>query len=464
MGAIMPKGTQLRPPPQREARGLTPSSSCCRSSSPTPGCKTQIGLLNSAELWVHDTALIIAVACLGQVRRLDAGGARVRARLARGGGHRHPHEHARADGAGHPQHRPRAGRHHRRGVRDDGDHGAGHDRADHADAQLGLPRAAVRRRDAERRGGRRRDARSRVLIPVADPTSGGPLLQLAPTARRTPDAERRDLSPCTCAARSSARRTAPAWTSADAGAEDADAASRCWRTRRASRHRRRADLVRQPRRRRRHRRPSRRARHVDLVLMGFHRPVFGRTILGGTVHRVLTSAPSRRRRSSSTAASPAPKRILVPYLGGAHDRLALELADRIGASAAARGDRAARRRRRARHGEAATLGAKAEVDAGVRRARRSRRRCEFQRRRGRLAGRRGAARGGGVRPGGHRRGRGMGPGVAPVRLPPAADRARVPDVAADRPQARRARDAPTPRRRRRAASAEHADAARSAAR
>jgi Kef-type K+ transport system membrane component KefB/nucleotide-binding universal stress UspA family protein len=70
------------------------------------------------------------------------------------------------------------------------------------------------------------------------------------------------------------------------------------------------------------------ARSVDLVLMGFHKPVIGRTILGGTVHRVLTNCRShvaifvdRGLRS--------PRRVLVPYLGSAHDQLSLELACRM---------------------------------------------------------------------------------------------------------------------------------------
>src|SRR5687768_12864606 len=71
-----------------------------------------------------------------------------------------------------------------------------------------------------------------------------------------------------------------------------------------------------------------RARHANLLLMGFHRPVFGHAILGGTVHRVLTGAPADVaifvNRSSEL-----PKKVLVPYLGGVHDRLALELANRM---------------------------------------------------------------------------------------------------------------------------------------
>jgi nucleotide-binding universal stress UspA family protein len=70
------------------------------------------------------------------------------------------------------------------------------------------------------------------------------------------------------------------------------------------------------------------ARDVDLVLMGFHNPVFGKALLGGTVHKVLASCPAHVAvfvdRGFRSAA-----RILVPFLGGSHDRFALELANRI---------------------------------------------------------------------------------------------------------------------------------------
>src|SRR5258706_1155731 len=67
---------------------------------------------------------------------------------------------------------------------------------------------------------------------------------------------------------------------------------------------------------------------VNLVLMGYHNPIFGKAMLGGTVHRVLTSCPTdigvfvdRGLRNID--------RILIPYLGSPHDILALELAARI---------------------------------------------------------------------------------------------------------------------------------------
>ena len=74
-----------------------------------------------------------------------------------------------------------------------------------------------------------------------------------------------------------------------------------------------------------------RMHHADLVLMGFHKPVIGKTILGGTVHRVLTTCECDVAifvdRGFRTA-----RRILVPYLGSAHDRLALALAARMARS------------------------------------------------------------------------------------------------------------------------------------
>lgn len=76
------------------------------------------------------------------------------------------------------------------------------------------------------------------------------------------------------------------------------------------------------------------ARNVDLVLMGFHNPVFGRALLGGTVHKVLAGCPAHVAvfvdRGFRTAA-----RILVPFLGGSHDRFALDLATRIAQNAGA---------------------------------------------------------------------------------------------------------------------------------
>ncbi len=69
-------------------------------------------------------------------------------------------------------------------------------------------------------------------------------------------------------------------------------------------------------------------RQSSLVLMGFHKPIIGRTILGGTVHRVFSSAPCDVAvfvdRGFETV-----QRVLVPCLGSMHDPLALDLARRI---------------------------------------------------------------------------------------------------------------------------------------
>jgi Kef-type K+ transport system membrane component KefB len=78
-----------------------------------------------------------------------------------------------------------------------------------------------------------------------------------------------------------------------------------------------------------------RLRAANLILMGFHKPVFGQSILGGTVHRVMTASDCDVAvfvdRGNAN-----PKSILAPYLGGKHDRLALELAGRIARNANAR--------------------------------------------------------------------------------------------------------------------------------
>ncbi len=85
-----------------------------------------------------------------------------------------------------------------------------------------------------------------------------------------------------------------------------------------------------------------RLRQADLILMGFHNPVYSSNVLGGTVHRVLTGSDTdvaiyvdRRAFARGTTADDAaadaapPRNILVPYLGSKHDRLAMELAGRM---------------------------------------------------------------------------------------------------------------------------------------
>jgi Kef-type K+ transport system membrane component KefB/nucleotide-binding universal stress UspA family protein len=71
-----------------------------------------------------------------------------------------------------------------------------------------------------------------------------------------------------------------------------------------------------------------RMRNVDLILMGFHNPVYTASILGGTVHRVLTGSDSDVAIYVQRIDS-LPRNILVPFLGSKHDRMALELAGRL---------------------------------------------------------------------------------------------------------------------------------------
>ena len=75
---------------------------------------------------------------------------------------------------------------------------------------------------------------------------------------------------------------------------------------------------------------------ADLVLMGFHKPVLGATILGGTVNRVLTSAGADVAVFVDRGFHQL-RRILVPYIGGGSDRFALQLADSMARNAATAG-------------------------------------------------------------------------------------------------------------------------------
>ena len=71
--------------------------------------------------------------------------------------------------------------------------------------------------------------------------------------------------------------------------------------------------------------------HADLVLIGYHKPVFSRSMLGGTVHRILTQTATNVAVFADHNFTGA-QRMLVPYLGGRHDRLAMKLAGRLAAN------------------------------------------------------------------------------------------------------------------------------------
>jgi nucleotide-binding universal stress UspA family protein len=70
------------------------------------------------------------------------------------------------------------------------------------------------------------------------------------------------------------------------------------------------------------------AKRADLILMGWHKPLFSRTVLGGTVHEVMQEAGTDVAVLVDRGLKE-PRRILVPFIGGPHDRAALKLARRL---------------------------------------------------------------------------------------------------------------------------------------
>ena len=70
------------------------------------------------------------------------------------------------------------------------------------------------------------------------------------------------------------------------------------------------------------------ARRADLVLLGWHKPLFSQTVLGGTVHEVMEAASSTVAVLVDRGLTDV-KRVLVPFIGSAHDRAALGLARRL---------------------------------------------------------------------------------------------------------------------------------------
>ncbi|HEU5057199.1 MAG TPA: universal stress protein, partial [Kofleriaceae bacterium] len=77
------------------------------------------------------------------------------------------------------------------------------------------------------------------------------------------------------------------------------------------------------------------ARDADLVLLGWHKPVLSQTMLGGVVHDVLNRCPSTVGVLVDRGLKKI-ERVLVPYLGSAHDRTALALAQRLMTASGAR--------------------------------------------------------------------------------------------------------------------------------
>ena len=80
--------------------------------------------------------------------------------------------------------------------------------------------------------------------------------------------------------------------------------------------------------------PAEDIRHVaelkraKIVLIGWHKPVFSQTFLGGTVYRVLRDAPGNVGVFVDRGLQRV-RRVLVPFVGSVHDRAAVALARRM---------------------------------------------------------------------------------------------------------------------------------------
>ncbi|MCP3141924.1 cation:proton antiporter domain-containing protein [Pyxidicoccus xibeiensis] len=70
------------------------------------------------------------------------------------------------------------------------------------------------------------------------------------------------------------------------------------------------------------------AKRADLIVLGWHKPLFSRTVLGGTVHEVMQDAGPGVAVLVDRGLKEI-RRILVPFIGGEHDRAALGLARRL---------------------------------------------------------------------------------------------------------------------------------------
>jgi Kef-type K+ transport system membrane component KefB/nucleotide-binding universal stress UspA family protein len=70
------------------------------------------------------------------------------------------------------------------------------------------------------------------------------------------------------------------------------------------------------------------AKRADLILLGMHKPLFSRTVLGGTVHEVMQGAGTDVAVLVNRGLKEL-RRVLVPFIGSPHDRTALKLAQRL---------------------------------------------------------------------------------------------------------------------------------------
>ena len=66
-----------------------------------------------------------------------------------------------------------------------------------------------------------------------------------------------------------------------------------------------------------------------LIVMGWHKPVFAKSVLSGTLERVMRHSPADLAILIDRGTLNPPRRILLPYTGTVHDQLALRLAARL---------------------------------------------------------------------------------------------------------------------------------------
>lgn len=78
-----------------------------------------------------------------------------------------------------------------------------------------------------------------------------------------------------------------------------------------------------------------RLKGVRLIVMGWHKPVFSRSVLGGTLDRVMRRSSADMAIFIDKGMPNPPHRILLPYSGTVHDQLALRLAARLARRAGA---------------------------------------------------------------------------------------------------------------------------------
>src|SRR3989441_2244382 len=72
-----------------------------------------------------------------------------------------------------------------------------------------------------------------------------------------------------------------------------------------------------------------RAKGAGLIIMGWHKPVFSQAMLGGTVQQVMRGSTADVAVFIDREGPFPPRRILLPYTGTVHDRAALTLASRL---------------------------------------------------------------------------------------------------------------------------------------